>query len=267
MSQTSDRLEAVRLYVDATVNAGDDTGAALRPVLADDVTVAAPLGAVNGAQAVLDSFKNPMLGPLFATATWSDPVEDGDAVTITATMPPGTMIGGIEYEITFGGATITSISQRFLPAAKPPAADLDLSGAIAEAIAGAPSIGAPMIAAYIDEGGHARLSYRGTVQVLTDDQVALWARDPQSGMAKAVASNPNVTLWYSDMKSRTLYQLFGRGYVATDQATNDRVYDGSPENERNLDADRRGTAIVVDVDRVEGRANGALINMARSAEA
>lgn len=261
----STRIDAVQAYAAAQSDPTDDTKAALRAVLSDGVTNTTPFGQSSGIDALLESLANPMLAPLFASATWSDPVEDGDTVALTATMAPGSMIGGVEYDFTFDDASIAEIKQRLLAAPPPPATALDLSGDMAAVIEGAPMNGLPMLAAYVDASGQPRLSYRGTVQVLGTDQLAMWARDPEGGLTRALPNNPHVTLFYSDRPNRTSYQFFGRASVADDDTTRDTVYDRSPEHERNFDMDRRGVAIVIDVDRVEGMAQGARVVMERGA--
>lgn len=261
----STRIDAVQAFVAAQSDPTDDTKAALRAALTDEVTNTTPFGASTGIDALLESLANPMVAPLFATATWSEPVEDGDTVALTATMAPGSMIGGVEYSFGFADAHIAEITQRLLAAPPPPATELDLSGDMAEVIEAAPTNGLPMLAAYVDASGQPRLSYRGTVQVLNPDQLAMWARDPEGGLTRALPDNPHVTLFYSDRPNRTSYQFFGRASVASDETTRDTVYERSPEHERNFDMDRRGVAIVIDVDRVEGMKQGARVNMERGA--
>jgi hypothetical protein len=58
-------------------------------------------------------------------------------------------------------------------------------------------------------------------------------------------------------------QFLGRGRVEADEAIRNRTYDESPRVERDMDWRRRGVAVVIELDRVEGRdANGRVL-MAR----
>ena len=53
-----------------------------------------------------------------------------------------------------------------------------------------------------------------------------------------------------------MYLAF-RGRAHVDPSENDAVYAGAPEGERQQDPDRKGVAVIIDVERVQGfRADG-----------
>ncbi len=114
----------------------------------------------------------------------------------------------------------------------------------------------PMLIAYRDDGEHIHLSFRGTVQAYSDEQLALWARDPQAGLPRNIAAHPEVTLFYHDPARRTSYSFQGRARIESDPEARDRIFDNSNPREQYMDYHRRGAAIVVDLDRVEGRGPG-----------
>ncbi len=112
---------------------------------------------------------------------------------------------------------------------------------------------APVIVAYTDAGGQPSISYRGSVQAFSDTQLAIWARNPDGGLPKAVGTNPKLALMYRNMAERKGWQFQGSARITTDQAERDTIYDNSPERERDSDPDRKGVAIIVDLDRVIAR--------------
>jgi len=112
--------------------------------------------------------------------------------------------------------------------------------------------GHPMILASVDEAGRPRLSYRGSVQVFSDDQLGAWARNAEGSTLTAIAANPHVTLMYRKPAERVLLQFSGRARVATDPAESARVYESAPEFEQKADPDRKGAGLIIDLDRVEG---------------
>ena len=112
---------------------------------------------------------------------------------------------------------------------------------------------APVIVAYTDADGQPSISFRGTVQAFSDTQLAIWARNPDGGLPKAIGTNPKLALLYRNMAERKGWQFQGRGRITTDQAERDTIYDNSPERERDSDPDRKGIAIIVDLDRVIAR--------------
>lgn len=141
---------------------------------------------------------------------------------------------------------------------------VDLSGAIAAAVNGAFMNRTPVTVAYVDANGQPHLSLRGTTQVINDQQLALWARNPEGGLPGALAAQPRLALMYRDPATRTSYQFHGPGRLVTDAALRDRIFDNSPELERGMDPDRRGAAIVIDVTRVEGRDERGVFVMQRA---
>ena len=108
----------------------------------------------------------------------------------------------------------------------------------------------PVVLAYVDPDGQPAISFRGAVQPYSDDQLALWARNPEGGLLRGIASNPKIALLYANLAERRSWQFRGRAHVETDEAVRRTVYDHSPEVERHRDPERNGVAVVVDIDSV-----------------
>ena len=211
MPETED---AVRRYLEAATSGTDDAREALAAVLADAVTLSSPLGTAEGREAVLEATGS--VQPMLAAATWSDPVIDGDVVTVAATLPPGSVLGTATLTFRFDGdGKIAGLQQALTPGAPPPATAVALDGAIADAVNGALDNGTPIIAAYVDRDGQPQLSLRGTVQVYSGDQVALWIRNPEGGLVSVLPENARLTFFYRDPAARTFLQIQGRGRSTT----------------------------------------------------
>ncbi len=151
------------------------------------------------------------------------------------------------------------------PPGPPPATPVQLTDAIKGMINGAFDNRTPVLVCYVDAEGQPSLSLRGSTQAISDTQLAVWARNPESGLAHEIQSRPRVTLWYRDPETRTMLQFRGRAHVETDPAAANRVYDNSPEPERNFDPERKGTAVIIDLDRVDGRTPDGPVRMERGA--
>jgi hypothetical protein len=111
--------------------------------------------------------------------------------------------------------------------------------------------GAPLLLAAVSPDGKPVLSFRGSVQTYSDDQLGLWARNGQGGTLAAIRANPNVVLVYRSPTTPVL-QFHGRARVAESDPERSRVFDSAPERERAADTERKGVAVIVDLDRVEG---------------
>ncbi len=146
-------------------------------------------------------------------------------------------------------------------------APIELGDEIARNVNSAYENGTPVVVGYVDSGGWARLSFRGTVQVFGPDRLALWARDPEGGLPRSIFERPQLTLLYRNPATRQTYVFFGRARIAADEETRTRVYESSPQAEQDRDPDRGGVAVIVDLDRVEGVSPDGRWRMERAPEA
>ena len=115
----------------------------------------------------------------------------------------------------------------------------------------------PMVMAHVDDQGLPTMSYRGSVVVLSDTQLGVWARNPEGGTASSLVKHPDVQLIYREQapdggRSTGLVMFRGKGRVAKEPALRDAVYDTMLQRERDADAEKKGVAIVVDLESVFG---------------
>jgi hypothetical protein len=111
--------------------------------------------------------------------------------------------------------------------------------------------GNPLILAVVDTDNHPHLSYRGSTQAYSDTQLAFWLRNTGGGTIAAIERNSHVALMYRSAKTPML-QFKGRARIATDENERKKVFEASPEREQGMDAERKGIAVIIDLDRVEG---------------
>ncbi len=122
----------------------------------------------------------------------------------------------------------------------------------------------PITVAYVDQDGQPHLSFRGSTQAHGRDQCAMWIREREGGLVRAIAHNPRITLLYRDASTRTTYLIYGRARVETDPQISKAIYDKSPEGERDRDPDMAGVAVIIDVDAIQGGSPEARVNMRNS---
>ncbi len=117
-------------------------------------------------------------------------------------------------------------------------------------INGALSEHTPMVLASVDAEGRPRLTFRGSIQTFSDDQIGFWARNPGGGTMDNIAANPHVSMIMRNPETRVVLQLAGRAR-RVEGAEREQVYANAPEFEQRADVDKKG-AVIVDLDRVEG---------------
>ena len=148
--------------------------------------------------------------------------------------------------------------------APPVLTELKLSSALKETINTALARGRMMSVAYVSPEGRPELSFRGSVQAYGDRQLVIWVRNPEGGIVKAVTSgHPYIALLYGELgaQSKAFVTFRGRGRVDSSESVRRKVYDDSPEGERNLDKDRQGVPLIIDLDSVDGFFGGSILKM------
>jgi hypothetical protein len=134
---------------------------------------------------------------------------------------------------------------------------LDLSGEISEAVDGAALRGRTAVLGYVGDDGYAAISFRGSLQVHSPTQLAFWSRKAEGGVVAAIAADPKVSvLYYGGPDGPGPMFLSFHGLAHVDADVNEVVYEAMIEGERDLDPDRGGVAVVIDVQTVQGFAAG-----------
>lgn len=141
--------------------------------------------------------------------------------------------------------------------------ELHLTDEMQEAVNSAFGMRRPMVIAYVDPDGSPRLSYRGSTQVFSPTQLAIWVRNPEGGILDSIAKNPAVSLLfgYFEADDRGFMIFRGRARAESSDAVRDRVYGNAHEFEQSQDPDRKGVAVVIDLESVDGFFGGARLQM------
>ncbi|MBV9601533.1 MAG: peptidyl-prolyl cis-trans isomerase [Chloroflexi bacterium] len=235
---------------------------AVASALAPNVFMMAPVrGEATGPEAVIQNLE---AAHLEGVAEWEGPTEEPRGVRITAKTPGG-QFPGMTWLMTFDPqGQIAQVLESRLRAAPSKPDPLRITEAMATAVNGAMDNGTPIVLGYVNEEGQPRLSFRGTTQAYSEDQLAVWARYEDAGLPTAIQKNPHVSVVYYARGSGNLI-FEGRAHVDSNPTVRDHVFDHSPVVEQRADPERRGVAIIIDVDKVTGRLGGERVNMARRA--
>jgi hypothetical protein len=108
-----------------------------------------------------------------------------------------------------------------------------------------------LLLAAVDAENKPVLSFRGSAAVFSADQISIWARNAEGGTISAIEHNPNVALAYRS-PTVPLLQFIGRARMADDEATRERAFSLAHAREQASDPERKGRAILVDLDAVRG---------------
>jgi len=228
--------------------------ATLRAVLIDSPKFEALGAKLNGADDVLNRIARQPTRDLYRAVAWDAPETHGSDIRAIGRMPEGAARSGVVLTLKFEGDRIAVIQHQHLPPRPAPATALKLTPALKQLINNSLATKHPMLIAYADETGQPVLSFRGSIQAHSDDQLALWIRNTGGPFLTAIENNPRVALMYRDEDSKATYQFQGRARVATNASEWERIYNASAYVEQAHDFAQMGTAVVIDLDKVEGYA-------------
>jgi hypothetical protein len=123
--------------------------------------------------------------------------------------------------------------------------EIDLTGDILR--------GHPLVVGYVDSAGNPSLSFRGSALVYAVDQIAIWARDRDRGLAAEIVNRPEVALvYFGNLEGPGAHFLSIRGRAHVEPSANTAVYDSMVASERGRDPEKAGVAVIIDVDSVSG---------------
>ena len=243
--------------VTKSIKSGERT-AAMRAAefLAPDVVFDNGREQVSGAKDVLERVSNIWaFTPIYQRGAWSSPVADGDKLKVDAIFPDlGAAPSELHLTFSFNGeAKISHILwEQVMGRFGPPQDVTEIPAYLKGQIDSALFNNTPIVVCYVDENGQPQQSLRGSTLVFGPTQLAIWVRSADGGIIKAMAHNPKLSLLYRDSNSRSTIVIQGRGHVATDEETRRRLYDMTPEVEQMHDPARKGAALIIDIERLQG---------------
>jgi hypothetical protein len=109
----------------------------------------------------------------------------------------------------------------------------------------------PLTVGYTDEDGRPSLSLRGSVMAISDNQLAIWARN-QQGIAAAVEKNPYISLLYRENPTRSTLIFEGKAHIEPDREKALAIHDSIPEVEINHLTRDTGAAIIIELENIDG---------------
>jgi predicted pyridoxine 5'-phosphate oxidase superfamily flavin-nucleotide-binding protein len=126
-----------------------------------------------------------------------------------------------------------------------------LTPEISALVSGAFETGNVLLLAAVSSDGKPLLSFRGSTAVFGDSQLSFWARNAVGETIVAIRQNPHVALMYRS-QSVPLLQFIGRARISDNVNEQDRAFNLAHEKEREKDPERKGLAVIVDLDEVNG---------------
>ena len=123
--------------------------------------------------------------------------------------------------------------------------------------------GVAVVVGYVDKNGDPHVSPYGSIHAHSDNQLALWLRNPEGELIAGIAHNAKVGVFYAHLPTRTFFRMQGRARVASSAADREKIFTSMHPFEQSGDTERKGVAVIIDLDSVAGRkADGTMFSMA-----
>lgn len=243
---------AVAARFQAAWMAADATADGLLAHLHPDVELNTLGKNANGAGAVAAELVTGANGELSRKLRWGIPVAAGGHVRLTGERQADTWDRGLIVTLGFSGDLISKVQQQRTAPPPPVAQPIVLPDSLKQMVNQALVERHPMLMAYTDPEGQPVLSFRGSAQAFSGDQLAMWIRSADGALIRSIRQNPRVALVYRNEDSKATYNFQGRARVSELEVDRQQVFAAAPAAERAHDFAMLGVAVIVDLDRVEG---------------
>ena len=127
---------------------------------------------------------------------------------------------------------------------------IDLTEEMQAAVNNALADKASCLIATASADGKPSIGYRGSMLAFTASSLAYWERTYRRGIEN-VKSNPHVVVLYRNPETRQAWKFFGQATIHRDGETRTEVMARVVQPELERDPDRKGCAVVIELDRVE----------------
>jgi general stress protein 26 len=109
--------------------------------------------------------------------------------------------------------------------------------------------GCPCILATVSAAGEPDIGYKGSMMIFDDESLAYWERTRRQHL-KNVLENPKVVVLFRDTKAGVNWRFHGVATVHDQGAVRDQVMARTVTAELDKDPERKGSAVVIRVDKV-----------------
>src|SRR5262245_7763039 len=209
----TDRIALVKTFVASLKPSGDGKIKPRADLLTEDAIFEA-LIKLSGRDAVIERMTGETTGRVYREVTWREPEQYGEALKLIGRTPAGSPMGGAVLVFHFAGDKVSVIQHQPIPGTPMPATEIKLSPELKALVNNALVTRHPMLMSYVNDSGQPVLSFRGSTQTFSDDQLAIWIRNADGNLLKSVARNTKVAFMYRNEDTRLTLQFQGRGWYA-----------------------------------------------------
>ena len=117
--------------------------------------------------------------------------------------------------------------------------------------------GSPCILATVSASDEPDIGYKGSMMVFDDQSLAYWERTRRQHLQN-VKENPKVVVLFRDTKTRAAWRFHGTATVHEDGPVREQVMARTVKEELEKDPERKGAAVVIQLDKITNMAGQVL---------
>lgn len=99
------------------------------------------------------------------------------------------------------------------------------------------------------KNGKPQISVKGSVAVFDGETLSYWERAMRSAREN-VSENPQVVIFYRNPDKRINWRFHGLATIVEKGELRDKVWEVTPQAERDRDPDKKGVAVLVKIDSI-----------------
>ena len=245
-------IELIHLFLKELLSQSEESVIKLKDTLHPQVEFKVIGKRASGQDAVGDALKNGPNSQLMQQLIWQEPRQIKNHWLLEGRRQEGTLDRGLIITLKIENGQVVLVQQQKTAPPPPAALPLAIPQELKTMINNALVERHPILMAYCDVENQPVQTFRGSLQVFSDTQLAMWIRSPEGAFVKAIEKNPKVSFVYRNEETKATYSFQGKAKVSDSEADREIVYERSAIAEQDHDFAKLGVVVLVDLEKIEG---------------
>lgn len=245
-------IELVNRFLKELLSPSKDASAKLKETLHAQVEFKVLGKRTKGKDEVCEVLKNGPNSQLMHQLIWHDAFQIKHQWQVEGHRKEGTFDRGLIISLKISDGSVILVQQQKTPPPPPATLPLVIPHELRGMIDNALVERHPILMAYCDLENQPVQTFRGSLQVFSDTQLAMWIRSPEGAFIRSIQKNPRVSFVYRNEDTKATYSLQGKARVSNSENDRDIVYGRSAIAEQDHDFAKLGVVVLVDLEKIEG---------------
>ncbi len=245
-------IELIHLFLKELLSQSEESVIKLKDTLHPQVEFKVIGKRASGQDAVGEALKNGPNSQLMQQLIWQEPRQIKNHWLLEGRRQEGTLDRGLIITLKIENGQVVLVQQQKTAPPPPAALPLAIPQELKTMINNALVERHPILMAYCDLENQPVQTFRGSLQVFSDTQLAMWIRSPEGAFVKAIEKNPKVSFVYRNEETKATYSFQGKAKVSDSENDREIVYERSAIAEQDHDFAKLGVVVLVDLEKIEG---------------